>query len=354
VRPLRKVLASAVLCALAALVLAGVAQAAPVANPGPVTVTAISAPVSGTSLAGLGAPGSVDAAGNLVFPTAGVAFPAISVPPTSGEPSITGGTLTLTPTNDVTGTIDPATGAVSLLGRATGVVHVTGSAFTIPLTADCNIGSVADPIRLPLGSAPLVPAGPDLPVPYDQATGTATLVGRIDLPTVSGSDCTIGGSTLGSVLNAFAGFIVPSIEGNFANQPVVASTRFSPALHAPGFGSGFGGPAAVIAGPPSNLFQIGKAKLSPPWGVKFGVTLPGAGALKVVETAKKSVVAKADRTTTQATKLTLTLKPSKAEKRRLRHQKRLLTTVKFTYTPTGGQARSTSRKVTLRLKRPGR
>ena len=368
-RSLRHSLVFAAVAALAVLLWAAPASAATVANPGPVTLSSGSAgdpaQLGGIDFMGFSAAGTADSDGALVFPAEEVDFPVIEVAPVQGgTPEVTGGQITIAPTHAATGTIDPAAGTAALHARglATGVIN--GSALGIAFTATCPIGSVANPIVLPLSTEPLSPSGLDVPVPYAQATGTATLVGRIDLPTIDANACAITGSPFAAFLDAVKGVIIGQFAGTYDNLPVALAARFSPALHAPGFTP----PSTLVptvpavpnlAQAPSNLFTVGAAALSSSKGsATLTLDLPGPGTVKALATAnlpagaaKKITVAKLTRQAARAGRLKLTLKPSKAALRHLRRRGKLRTSVKLTYTPTGGSARSVIRKVTLKLKR---
>jgi hypothetical protein len=52
---------------------------------------------------------------------------------------------------------------------------------------------------------------------------------------------------------------------------------------------------------------------------------------------------------TKAGPVRLTLKPTKAQKR-LRLKKKLTARIRFTFTPTGGTAKSTTKKITIKHK----
>jgi ABC-type phosphate transport system substrate-binding protein len=105
--------------------------------------------------------------------------------------------------------------------------------------------------------------------------------------------------------------------------------------------------------PPSNAFSIpsGRATASL---ITYVVQLPGAGTLKVNATAKvgkKTVkVSSLSAKPSKAGRFTLRLKLSAAAKQALKKAKgkKLAVTVKFTYTPTGGTAKSQTKKITVK------
>lgn len=363
----------ALLALVAALLLAAPAHAATVANPGPVTLTGGSpaGDVGGYSPA-LSFAGSVDSDGNLLFPAAGIDPVVLDLPDDpGGNPAITNAQVTLSPTHDGTGSIDPAAGAVDVLGRfdATITAHVVYDTGLFEVAADgtCVFGDAAAPVELPLGTAPLDPPGPDAPQPYDQLTGSATLVGQISGPALAGDDCSLGGGFLATFADAFKGYFVGMVNDLFYAVPHVVAARFDPAPRAPGFtppSDPLPSLQTTVTPPqlPSNAFKVGAAALSSSKGsATLTLDLPGPGTVTALATAtvpagaaKKITVAKLTRRATRAGKLKLTLKPSKAALRHLKRRGRLRTSVKLTYTPTGGSARSTTRKVTLKLKRKRR
>jgi len=384
VRSLRHSLAVAAVAALAAMLWAAPAHAATVANPGPVTLTVIPAggpgDIGGIEFPGFSAAGMVDADGGLLFPAGGIDWPAevpancIFPTPCLESPGVYGGLTPFEPTHDATGAIDPATGAASLHLRAQATVTAGMKVAGIDFGIRCPVGSVANPIDLPLSTDPLSPPGPDAPVPYDQATGIARLVGSFTGWAIDAGDCSISGDVAALVCGNLC--LVPGaawLEDLYDDAPVTFAARFVPAPHAPGFTPpsppGTPMPPAPAAPStsnlvqaPSNLFTVGAAALSSSKGsATLTLDLPGPGTVKALATAnlpagaaKKITVSKATRRATRAGKLKLTLKPSKAALRHLRRRGKLRTSVKLTYTPTGGSARIATRKLTLKLKRKPR
>jgi hypothetical protein len=114
---------------------------------------------------------------------------------------------------------------------------------------------------------------------------------------------------------------------------------------------------------PSNLFSFGGTTISSARGTAtLTVDVPGAGRLALLATAtvpeaaqaraaRKVKVARVTRSVTGAGRVTLAIKPSPAAKRWLRKKRKLRTSVKLTYTPTGGTPRTQTRSVTLKLRR---
>lgn len=107
--------------------------------------------------------------------------------------------------------------------------------------------------------------------------------------------------------------------------------------------------------PPSNQFSLIKKSISSKTGqAAISVKLPGAGKLVMVGTAKSGkktikvgqVVLNANKAGT----FKLTLKPSGAAKKVLQEKGSLKVSLKLTFTPTGGSAKSSTSSVTLKLK----
>ena len=134
----------------------------------------------------------------------------------------------------------------------------------------------------------------------------------------------------------------------------------------PGGGGGGGGTTTPPPPPvaPSNVFSVPRTVLSSRNGTAtFSMRVPAAGRLELIGRAnvpgrsrasRRIIVGRARRTVGRAGTYTLTLKPGSAAKRRLRRARRLRVRVTLTYTPTGGTARSSTRTVTLKLRRPRR
>jgi hypothetical protein len=100
----------------------------------------------------------------------------------------------------------------------------------------------------------------------------------------------------------------------------------------PGNGKGSG---------PSNAFTVKQLKAARSGGgVIFTIVLPGAGALKLLETSGKTSFAKKSLSATGAKSIRITLKPSAGGKKLLRKHRKLSLTLVVTFTPRGGSPRS--------------
>ncbi len=118
---------------------------------------------------------------------------------------------------------------------------------------------------------------------------------------------------------------------------------------------------------PSNLFTLPRKSISSKTGgATVSVKLPGAGKLVMVGTAKvqiaqkrkskrrhrKSKTIKVGQVVLNANKagtFNLTLKPSRAAKKELRKKGKLRISLKLTFTPSGGEAKTTTTGLTLKL-----
>jgi ABC-type phosphate transport system substrate-binding protein len=108
---------------------------------------------------------------------------------------------------------------------------------------------------------------------------------------------------------------------------------------------------------PSNRFSVPKTAISSKTGrATVSVKLPGKGRLVLLGNAKsgkKTIkVGRVVLTANRAGTFKLTLKPGKAAKALLERKGRLKVTLKLTYTPTGGTAKSSTKTVTLKLSKP--
>lgn len=116
-------------------------------------------------------------------------------------------------------------------------------------------------------------------------------------------------------------------------------------------GSGGGGGGTIVV---SNQFSIPKKTISSKTGsATFSVKLPGAGKLGVLGTAKvgkKAIkVGNVTLTVGKAGTYSVTLKPTGAAKQLLSKNGSLKVNLTFTFSPTGGVAKTTTSAVTLKL-----
>ncbi len=120
-------------------------------------------------------------------------------------------------------------------------------------------------------------------------------------------------------------------------------------------GGGNPGGSNPPASKPSNVFSVPSTALSSKAGTAtFSVRLPGAGQVVLKATAgkgkKKINVGGLRKTVSKAGTVKLTLQPGSAAKKRLKKSGKLSVKVTFTFTPQGGEPRSSSRTVTLKFK----
>jgi ABC-type phosphate transport system substrate-binding protein len=139
----------------------------------------------------------------------------------------------------------------------------------------------------------------------------------------------------------------------------------------PGGGNpGGGNPGGGNPGgnPPSNAFSFGSGKSSSAGVITLSLTVPGAGTINATGTttvpakftkvssaakkAKKITFGKATVKVSKSGAVKVTLKPSAAAKKALKKGAKLSVSVKITYTPTGGTAKSTTKKITVKGKKP--
>ncbi len=122
-----------------------------------------------------------------------------------------------------------------------------------------------------------------------------------------------------------------------------------------GGGGGSTGGGSPLPVKPSNQFSLLRKTISSKTGgATVSVKLPGAGKLEMLGTAKagkgKIKVGRVVLTANKAGSFELALKPSAAAKKALREKGSLRVTLEFTFTPTGGDAKTTTSSVTLKLK----
>lgn len=145
----------------------------------------------------------------------------------------------------------------------------------------------------------------------------------------------------------------------------VASVNWEGAADGGGAGGGGGGGAGGGGGgatplpiKPSNLFTMPRKSISSKTGgATLSVKLPGPGKLELVGIAKvgKKQI-KVGRTVLNASKsgtFSLQLKPSAAAKQQLRKKGSLRVSLELTFTPTGGDAKTSTSSIVLKLKRKG-
>jgi uncharacterized repeat protein (TIGR01451 family) len=200
----RAALAAAV-AAVALLAVASPASARKVATPGPFTITATGGalkigtmdpsdltPAPGATPVSL--TGSITASGAVTVPKSNIVFP-----PQSFESSVGTATVSIVPTSDATGTLNPITGAGTLQIRF--YITITGISL---LGNNCTIGTAGSPIVLNMTTGT---SGSRTGVPYSAVSGTVTEVdGLFAVP--GASNCSLGTSTVNSEIG------LPSPSGN--------------------------------------------------------------------------------------------------------------------------------------------
>jgi hypothetical protein len=96
--------------------------------------------------------------------------------------------------------------------------------------------------------------------------------------------------------------------------------------------------------PRDNNFKLGKAKLNKKRGTaKLPITVPGAGKLQL----SGKGVKKANKTADKKGTYKLKVRPSKKTAKKLKKAGKAKVKVKVSYTPTGGQSKTKSKKIKL-------
>ncbi|MBA2419739.1 MAG: hypothetical protein H0V57_01250 [Thermoleophilaceae bacterium] len=107
------------------------------------------------------------------------------------------------------------------------------------------------------------------------------------------------------------------------------------------------------------MFSIPRRAISSRTGrATLSIRVPGAGRITVLVRAKNGrrrfTVANIRRSVSSAGTYKITIKPNRTARRILKRKGRLKCSVKVTYKPNGGTARSTTRTLTLKLRRKRR
>jgi hypothetical protein len=153
-----------------------------------------------------------------------------------------------------------------------------------------------------------------------------------DVPDFGGG-CTLTGATQNPPLVIAGG-----------TEPDWGPADVPPARQQGGGGSGSGGQGSTMAIAVSGK----KLKTALRKGLKVSVTVPSAGKLSATAAKKGKTVAKAAKKSVKAGKQSLTLKFTKAARRSLARSRSVKLTIKVTFAPKGGAAKTTSRAVTLK------
>jgi hypothetical protein len=153
-----------------------------------------------------------------------------------------------------------------------------------------------------------------------------------DVPDFGGG-CTLTGATQNPPLVIAGG-----------TEPDWGPADVPPARQQGGSGSGSGGQRSTMAIAVSGK----KLKTALRKGLKVSVTVPSAGKLSATATKKGKTVAKAAKKSVKAGKQSLTLKFTKAARRSLARSRSVKLTIKVTFAPKGGAAKTTSQAITLK------
>ena len=201
------------------------------------------------------------------------------------------------------------------------------------------------------------PSAPTLPVSTN-CTATVTDTAAVDAPAgmVAFSATGLGsfGSSASCSLIATVGAESAcqlSFTPSLAGAQTITAAYAGDVMHAASSGTasftGLAPPSSFVPAPvkPSNWFALSRAKLNRRNGTAtLTATVPGAGTLLLTGRAVKQLT----RLVGHAGAVKLTIKGQPGTQRKLGRTGRVPVTVKVTYTPTGGDPSTQSKKVTLR------
>ena len=111
----------------------------------------------------------------------------------------------------------------------------------------------------------------------------------------------------------------------------------------------------AVRAPPSNDFTVARRVKLMDGSTLITLVLPGPGTITPQQAANRATAAgqtllvkKSRKVATKAGRVRLAIRPTKAGKRVLRRKRKLTVRLRLTFKPTGGTARSTFKKVTIR------
>jgi hypothetical protein len=185
------------------------------------------------------------------------------------------------------------------------------------------------------------------------AIGAVTMSGAATADYTELSDGCAGHAVAAAASCSVSLVFTPSTSG-VRNATLHVSDNASDGPHTvilTGTGTGTGtatGTGTTSPPKPSNAFTLAKPRLNKNNGTATLVaTIPGSGELVLHGTGLGALTKAAN----GAGKVTLTVKPAKQTNRRLNRTGKANITARVTYTPTGGDPRTQSKKLTLRLTR---
>ncbi|MQA75353.1 MAG: hypothetical protein GEU88_13590 [Solirubrobacterales bacterium] len=182
-----------------------------------------------------------------------------------------------------------------------------------PMLAPLAANGGPTPTMLPLAGSPLLDAIPAAQCRADGAAGVTSDQRGVTRP--QGGSCDIGAVEVA---------VPPPPPPN----PIPAA--LSPAPE-----------------PPSNRFRLGAPKRNKRHGTaRLRVTVPGPGVLRLVKTKQ---VRPTRKDVASAGKVNLRVRPRRQARRRLRRRAEVRVRARATYSPEGGEPRTKSRRLTLRL-----
>ena len=220
--------------------------------------------------------GTIDGAGNISVPQAGVVFPPAYVPvlnPLDGITYVV--TAKVIPTAAATGSLDPISGSANLQVKLR--VGLTGAPAGVDLGATCSIGSDAVPLTLNLTTGS---SGGAFGTRYNTTTGQATMIdAAFTVPGATG--CPIGLLNLNDIINqqmkipSPSGQNLASIKGQ--TTPVFAKGIVARISTTPGQTSG---PAPLDLSFDAGTSEVAKGPATYLWTFPDGTTQSGLTAQK--------------------------------------------------------------------------
>lgn len=179
------------------------------------------------------------------------------------------------------------------------------------------------------------------------ASCTATVSAAVGVPGGTVSFASSGAGSFGSGAScALAANGATQAACQVAFTPSAIGTQTISASYAGELSHAAGAATAQLTAKPSNAFQVGKPKLNPKNGTaSLTATVPGPGKLAL----KGGGVKKLGKAAKRAGKVKLVVKPAGKSIAALQDKGKAKVTVKVTFTPNGGDPRTRSIRLTLKL-----
>jgi hypothetical protein len=229
--------------------------------------------------------GTIDKAGNISIPAAGISFPWGYIPFAYPDGSYAGYvTIKVLPIG-ATGNLDPLTGIANLQVKAR--IQATGTAFTVGTGPGCLIGSSTNPVTLNLTTGT---SGSLVGTPYSATTGTARIVDNtFAVPAIAG--CAVGAVNLNSIINQQIGLPSPAGQNNAIidgqTSPILGKGLAAKITTTPSLLSGPAPFAVDFSGATSTVSAAGATYL---WTFPDGSTQTGVSVSKTFDTVGTNTV----------------------------------------------------------------